>query len=73
MSNQQPTANPLYNPDKAAQAVMTPNPIGAPVPVAAATVNPTGPPEGNKEEYEEIREQVSYPDYMVYFRRFKHC
>lgn len=52
MSNQPPTANPLY---ATSQASMTPNPISAPVAAAAAAV---APPE-NKEEFEEIREQVS--------------
>jgi|AntRauTorckE5430_2_1112549.scaffolds.fasta_scaffold11442_3 hypothetical protein len=52
MSNQ-PTANPLY---ATSQAAITPNPIGAP---AVAAGNPTGGPPENKEEYEEIREQVS--------------
>ena len=51
MSNQPPTANPLY---ATSQASMTPNPISAPVAAAAAVA----PPE-NKEEFEEIREQVS--------------
>lgn len=54
MSNQPPTANPLY---ATSQASMTPNPISAPVAAAAAAVA-VAPPE-NKEEFEEIREQVS--------------
>lgn len=59
MSNP-PTANPLYQLDQKVQATsVTPNPISAPAAVAAAAPVATGPPEGNKEEYEEIREQVS--------------
>jgi len=55
MSNQ-PTANPLYA--QGAQGSITPNPIGANAAVAAAAGSNPGFPD-NKEEYEEIREQVS--------------
>jgi len=51
-----PTANPLYQADQ--KTAVTPNPISAPAAVAAG-ITISGPPEGNKEEYEEIREQVS--------------
>lgn len=51
MSNQ-PTANPLY---ATSEVAITPNPIGPP---STARHPASGPPD-NKEEYEEIREQVS--------------
>jgi hypothetical protein len=52
MSNQ-PPANPLY---ATSEVAITPNPIGAPPSVAR---HPASGPPDNKEEYEEIREQVS--------------
>jgi len=60
MSNP-PTANPLYQLDQKVQGTSaTPNPISTPAAVAAVAPVATGPPEGNKEEYEEIREQDRY-------------